>query len=60
MGLIRRKVPRDFVPIHPDNIAANDWVILLEAGAIVGRSTEKLRVATATLEKKIATDGISF
>jgi hypothetical protein len=55
MGLIRRKVPRHFVQIHPDNVATNDWVILLEAGTIVGRPTEKLRVAAATLEKKIVT-----
>ena len=53
MGLIRRRVPRHFVQIHPDNVATNDWVILLEAGTIVGRPTERLRVAAATLEKKI-------
>ena len=55
MGLIRRKVPRHFVQIHPDNVATNDWVILLEAGTIVGRPAERLRVAAATLEKKIVT-----
>jgi hypothetical protein len=55
MGINRRKVPRHFIPIHPDNVAANDWVILLEAGTIIGRSAEKLRVAAATLEKKIVT-----
>jgi hypothetical protein len=55
MGLIRRTVPRHFVPIHPDNVATNDWVILLEAGTIVGQSADKLRVAAATLEKKIVT-----
>jgi hypothetical protein len=55
MGLIRRRVPRHFVAIHPDNVATNDWVILLEAGTIVGQSADKLRVAAATLEKKIVT-----
>jgi hypothetical protein len=30
-----------------------DWIILLEAGTIVGPSPEKLRVAKATLERKI-------
>ena len=55
MGLIRRRVPRHFVPIHPDNVTTNDWVILLEAGTIVGHSAEKLRVAAATLEKKVLT-----
>ncbi|HEX4645417.1 MAG TPA: hypothetical protein VH598_07385 [Verrucomicrobiae bacterium] len=52
MGIIHRKVPRHFIPIHPDNIAAKDWIVLLEAGTIVGPSAEKLR-AMATLERKI-------
>jgi hypothetical protein len=55
MGLFRRKVPRHYIPIHPDSIATNDWIILLEAGTIVGPSAEKLRVAMATLERKIVT-----
>jgi hypothetical protein len=53
MGILRRKVPHDYVPIHPDNIGTNNWIILLEAGTIVGSKAEKLRVAKATLEKKI-------
>ena len=53
MGMFRRKVPRHYIPIHPDNIASTDWIILLEAGTIVGPSAEKLRVAAATLERKI-------
>jgi hypothetical protein len=53
MGLFRRKVPRHFIPIHRDNIASMDWIILLEAGTIVGHSPEKLRVAAATQERKI-------
>jgi hypothetical protein len=55
MGIFRRKVPSYYIPIHPDNIAKNDWIILLEAGTIVGPSAEKLRVARATLERKIVT-----
>ena len=55
MGLIKRKVPRHYIPIHPDNIASKDWIVILEAGTIVGRSAEKLRVAMATLERKIVT-----
>ena len=55
MGLFRRKVPIHYVPVHPDNIAKKDWIILLEAGTIVGPSAEKLRVALATMEKKIVT-----
>jgi hypothetical protein len=53
MGLFRRKVPRHFIRIHPDNITSKDWIILLEAGTIVGPSPEKLRVAAATQERKI-------
>jgi hypothetical protein len=53
MGIFRRKVPQHYIPIHPDNIGKNDWLILLEAGTIVGQEGEKLRVAKATLEKKI-------
>jgi hypothetical protein len=55
MGLFRRKVPIHYIPVHPDNIKKKDWIILLEAGTIVGPSAEKLRVALATLEKKIVT-----
>ena len=47
MGIFRRKVPHDYVPIHPDNIGTNNWIIMLEAGTIVGSRTEKLRVAKA-------------
>src|SRR5712672_2024430 len=55
MGAFRRKVPRHYIPIHPDNIAKKDWVILLEVGTIVGAPTEKIRVAVATQDKKIVT-----
>src|SRR5262245_35275173 len=55
MGLFRRKVPIHYIPVHPDNITKKDWIILLEAGTIVGPSAEKLRVALATSEKKIVT-----
>jgi hypothetical protein len=55
MGIFRRKVPSYYIPIHPDNVGKKDWIILLEAGTIVGHSAEKLRVARATLERKIVT-----
>jgi hypothetical protein len=41
------------IPVHPDNANKKDWVILLEAGTIVGPSPERLRVARSTLERKI-------
>jgi hypothetical protein len=53
MNLFRSKVPSDFVPIHADNAAHKDWVIVLEAGTIIGPSPERLRVARATQERKI-------
>ena len=53
MGIFRRKMPPQYIPIHPDNITKNDWIILLEAGTIVGPSAAKLRVAAATRERKI-------
>ena len=55
MGILRRKVPTHYIPIHPDNIAKKDWIILLEAGTVIGPGRQKLRVAMATLERKIAT-----
>jgi len=51
MGILRRKVPSHYIPINPDNAAKKDWVILLEAGTIVGSAPQKLRVALATTEK---------
>jgi hypothetical protein len=52
MGLFRKKVPNHLIPVNPQN-ATSDWVILLEAGTIVGPSPERLRVARSTLERKI-------
>jgi len=53
VGIFRRKVPIHLIRIDPANIASKDWVILLEAGTILGPSPEKLRVARSTVEKKI-------
>ena len=52
MGIFRRKAPKHLIPVHPDNASKKDWVILLEAGTIVGPSPERLRVARATLERR--------
>ena len=41
------------IPVNPQNATSNDWVILLEAGTIIGPSPERLRVARSTLERKI-------
>ena len=53
MGLFRKKVPSHLIRIHPDNATSKDWVILLEAGTIVGPSPERIRVARSVLERKI-------
>jgi hypothetical protein len=38
MGIFRRKVPSHLVLVHPVNTMSKDWMILLEAGTIVGPS----------------------
>jgi hypothetical protein len=53
MGIFRRKVPHYYIPINPNNMAVDDWIILLEAGTVVAPTKQKLRVAKATKEKKI-------
>ena len=53
MGLFRTKVPSHPIPINSQNATSSDWVILLEAGTIIGPSSERLRVARSTLERKI-------
>lgn len=53
MQLQDRKLPRHLIPIHADNASSKDWIILLEAGTIVGASPDRLRVARATLERKV-------
>ena len=53
MGLLRRKVPPHLIPVRVENATKKDWVILLEAGTIVGPTPERLRVARSTLERSI-------
>jgi hypothetical protein len=53
MRLSRRVGPNHLIPVNRVNATSKDWIILLEAGTIVGPSPVKLRVAQATLEKKI-------
>jgi hypothetical protein len=53
MGIFRKRQPTHLIPVSTDNAASKDWVILLEAGTIVGPSPERLRVASSTQEKKI-------
>ena len=53
MSIFQRKVPNHFIRIDPDNTTNKDWLILLEAGTIVGPSPRKLRVARCTQERKV-------
>lgn len=53
MDIFRKRAPSNLIPINRDNATSKDWVVLLEAGTIVGPSPVKLRVARSTLEKKI-------
>jgi hypothetical protein len=53
MLLFGRRPVSHFVPIHPDNARKRDWIILLEAGTIVGKPRNKLRVAQTTFDRKI-------
>src|SRR5207302_6876563 len=53
MGIFRRKVSRHQIRIHPDNVRNKDWIVLLEAGTIVGPTPDKLRVARSTQERKV-------
>ncbi len=48
-----RKGDHRLIPIHPDNAAGNDWIVLLEANTIVGAPGGRLRVAMTTKERKI-------
>jgi hypothetical protein len=53
MSIFRPRVPSHFIRINPNNATNKDWLILLEAGTIVGPSPGKLRVARSTQERKV-------
>ena len=53
MSLFRTKEPTHLIPVTPENATSKDWVVLLEAGTIVGQSPDKLRVARSTMDKKV-------
>jgi hypothetical protein len=53
VGLVRKKIANDLVPIDADNISNNDWVILLEVGTILGPPPQRIRVARWMQERKI-------
>ena len=53
MRLSRSERSNQLIRVNRDNATSSDWVVLLEAGTIVGQSPVKLRVARATQDKKI-------
>jgi hypothetical protein len=53
MGIFSKSLPSHLIPIDPANTSNKDWVILIEAGTIVGPSTERIRVARSTQERKV-------
>jgi hypothetical protein len=53
MSIFHRKMPNHFIRINPNNATNKDWLVLLEAGTIVGPSPGKLRVARSTQERKV-------
>ena len=53
MGIFSRSLPSHLIPINPVNAGNKDWLVVIEAGTIVGPSTERLRVARSTQERKV-------
>ena len=53
MGIFSKSLPSHLIPIEPANTSNKDWLILIEAGTIVGPSTDRIRVARSTQERKV-------
>jgi hypothetical protein len=53
MGIFSKSLPSHLIPIDPANTSNKDWLILIEAGTIVGPSTDRIRVARSTQERKV-------
>ena len=53
MGIFPKSLPSHLIPIEPANTSNKDWLILIEAGTIVGPSTDRIRVARSTQERKV-------
>jgi hypothetical protein len=54
MGIFQRKVPNHFIRIDPDNATTKDWLILLEAGTIVGPEKKLVPLFGEEIGKLIA------
>lgn len=53
MSIFSNSLPSHLIPIDPANSSNKDWLILIEAGTIVGPSTDRIRVARSTQERKV-------
>jgi hypothetical protein len=53
MRFFSKGLPSHLIAIDPANKSNKDWVILIEAGTIVGPSPERVRVARSTQERKV-------
>ena len=53
MSIFSKSLPSHLIPIDPANSSNKDWLILIEAGTIVGPSTDRIRVARSTQERKV-------
>ena len=41
------------IPLHPDNVNNNHWIVLLEANTIIGAAAERLRAVSATQRRMV-------
>jgi hypothetical protein len=53
MSIFRKSLPSHLIPIDPASTCNKDWLIVIEAGTIVGPSTDRIRVARSTQERKV-------
>jgi len=53
MGIFSKYAPNHLIRIDAANASNKDWVILIEAGTIVGPSNERVRVARSTQDRKV-------
>jgi hypothetical protein len=53
MRFFSKGLPSHLIAIDPANKSNKDWVILIEAGTIVGPSPDRIRVARSTQERKV-------
>jgi len=53
MRMFHKHDRRDLLPVHPENVRHQDWVILLEANTVVDGSGQRLRVARTSQAREV-------